>query len=82
MGHLRSQHRLIAGAVARAEQLRPIMEELSKLSARQAAAVLNERKVPATGGGRWHSAQVIRLRKRLAASERVDEGAAGGSTDP
>ncbi len=56
-------------ALARAEQLRPVLAELGGLSARKIAAALNERKVAAPSGGAWHAATVIRVQKRLAESE-------------
>ena len=52
-------------AAARAEQLRPIFEELSGLSARRAADELNRRCIPTATGGKWHATQVIRVRERL-----------------
>jgi DNA invertase Pin-like site-specific DNA recombinase len=52
-------------AIERAEQLRPIFDELAGLSARKIAAVLNERKVTTPAGGDWHAATVIRVQKRL-----------------
>jgi hypothetical protein len=61
-------HKVMAKANARAERLRSVMFELAGLSANKAAAVLNERKMPAPLGGRWYRAQVIRLRNRLAAT--------------
>jgi DNA invertase Pin-like site-specific DNA recombinase len=54
-----------AEAARRAEQLRSIMAELAGLSANQAAAELNRRKVPTASGGQWFATQVIRLRQRL-----------------
>jgi DNA invertase Pin-like site-specific DNA recombinase len=54
-----------AEASARAERLRPIFAELSGMSANQAAAELNRRKVPTPAGGQWFATQVIRLRQRL-----------------
>ena len=62
---------MLPEAMARAERLRPIMNELRGLSAHQAAAVLNRRKVPSSKGGQWSWAQVISLRKRLAAIQRI-----------
>ena len=50
----------------RAEQLRPILAELSGLSANQAAHELNLRGIPTPRGGRWHALTVLRLRQRLA----------------
>jgi hypothetical protein len=47
-----------------AEQLRLVFAELTDLSANQAAAKLNERGVRTATGGRWHAAQVIRVRER------------------
>jgi hypothetical protein len=52
-------------AIERAEQLRPVFDELAGLSARKIAAVLNERKVVTPTGGVWHAATVIRVQKRL-----------------
>jgi hypothetical protein len=62
---------MLPEAMARAEQLRPIMEGLRGLSANQAAAVLNRRKVPSSKGGQWSWAQVISVRKRLDAIRRT-----------
>jgi hypothetical protein len=42
------------------------MSELAALSANQAAAELNRRKMPTVAGGQWFATQVIRLRQRLA----------------
>jgi hypothetical protein len=52
-------------AAVRAEQLRPVFEELSGLSARRAAVELNRRRIPTATGGKWHAMQVIRVRERL-----------------
>lgn len=57
-----------AAALDRAEQLRPIFNELANLSARKIAVALNERKIPTPAGGEWHAATVIRVQKRLAES--------------
>jgi DNA invertase Pin-like site-specific DNA recombinase len=54
-----------AEAAARAQRLSPILAELSGMSANQAAAELNRRKVPTPAGGQWFATQVIRLRQRL-----------------
>jgi DNA invertase Pin-like site-specific DNA recombinase len=54
-----------AAAVARAESLRPILDELRGLSARQIAEELNRRGVETPAGGRWHAMQVVRVRERL-----------------
>jgi DNA invertase Pin-like site-specific DNA recombinase len=56
-----------AAAVARAESLRPILDELSGLSARQVAEALNQRGVETPAGGRWYAMQVIRTCARLGA---------------
>jgi DNA invertase Pin-like site-specific DNA recombinase len=53
-------------AAALAERMRPVMQELAGLSARQAATELNRRKVPTATGGQWYAATVIRLRQRIA----------------
>ena len=53
-------------AKARAEALRPILAELSGLSARAIAAELNKRNAPTPNGGPWHSMTVIRVQRRLA----------------
>jgi DNA invertase Pin-like site-specific DNA recombinase len=53
-------------AIALAERMGPLMKELAGLSARQAAAELNRRKIPTATGGQWHAATVIRLRERIA----------------
>jgi DNA invertase Pin-like site-specific DNA recombinase len=52
-------------ALERAEQLRPVFDELAGLSARKIAAALNERKIATPTGGVWHAATVIRVQKRL-----------------
>ena len=49
----------------RAEQLRSVFTELSDLSARKTAEVLNARGIPTPEGGNWYATQVIRVRKRL-----------------
>jgi DNA invertase Pin-like site-specific DNA recombinase len=51
----------------RAEELRPIFEELAGLSANAAAAELNHRQVATPKGGQWHALTVMRLRQRLSA---------------
>ncbi|MGA9008930.1 MAG: recombinase family protein [Xanthobacteraceae bacterium] len=55
-----------AEATNRAQSLRPVLAQLSWMSAaNEAAAVLNRRQVPTPAGGRWHATTVIRLRGRL-----------------
>jgi len=54
-----------AEAKARAKRLRPILTELAGVSANQAAAELNRRKIATPAGGQWHATQVIRVRQRL-----------------
>jgi DNA invertase Pin-like site-specific DNA recombinase len=53
-------------AATQAQRMRPVMRELADLSARQAAAELNRRKIPTATGGQWYTATVIRLRRRIA----------------
>lgn len=53
-------------AAALVERMQPVMQELTGLSARQAAAELNRRKIPTATGGQWYAATVIRLRERIA----------------
>jgi DNA invertase Pin-like site-specific DNA recombinase len=54
-----------AAAVARAEELKPVLLELTGLSARAAAIELNARRVPTPNGAAWHAQTVIRVRERL-----------------
>jgi DNA invertase Pin-like site-specific DNA recombinase len=54
-----------AAAVERAKQLKPVLKELSKLSARGAAAELNARGVPTPTGAPWSAKTVIRARGRV-----------------
>jgi DNA invertase Pin-like site-specific DNA recombinase len=56
-------------AKERAEQLRPIFNELAGQSARAIATALNERKIATPTGGQWYATTVIRVQKRLAVSE-------------
>src|SRR5262245_49056313 len=63
---------LNAGGIAKqqaaadfAEQMRPVFAGLADLSARQAAARLNERDIRTAEGGQWHASQVVRVRERL-----------------
>jgi hypothetical protein len=42
-----------------------VFEELSGLSARQAAEELNRRGITTANGSKWHAAQVQRVRRRL-----------------
>jgi DNA invertase Pin-like site-specific DNA recombinase len=65
-GTMRTQ----AEAKARAEALRPVLKELSGLSARAIAAALNERKIATPTGGQWSAVTVIRVQRRLASSRR------------
>jgi DNA invertase Pin-like site-specific DNA recombinase len=53
-------------AKARAEDLRPILAELSGLSANAIAAELNKRNVPTPTGSPWSAVTVIRVQRRLA----------------
>jgi DNA invertase Pin-like site-specific DNA recombinase len=60
-----------AAANRRAEVLRPVFAELSALSANEAAAELNSRKVPTHTGRPWSRVTVIRVRARLARSTKI-----------
>jgi DNA invertase Pin-like site-specific DNA recombinase len=55
-------------ARARAQELQPVLAELSALSARAIAAELNRRNVPTPNGKPWHATTVIRVQRRLEAS--------------
>ncbi len=55
-------------AKARAEALRPILAELTGLSARAIAGELNARGIATPSGGRWHAETVIRVQRRLEAA--------------
>jgi DNA invertase Pin-like site-specific DNA recombinase len=52
-------------ALERAEQLRPVLAELSGLSQGRMAAELNARCIPAPAGGQWHAVTVKRVLSRL-----------------
>jgi DNA invertase Pin-like site-specific DNA recombinase len=52
-------------ALARAEQLRPVLTELAGLSDRATAAELNKRNVATPTGRRWHPQTISRVRARL-----------------
>jgi DNA invertase Pin-like site-specific DNA recombinase len=54
-----------AAALARAEELRPVLIELSDLSARAAAGELNERGAATPTGAPWSAKTVIRARERI-----------------
>ena len=53
-------------AKARAQALRPILDELKDMSARGIAAELNARNVATPKGSTWSGKTVIRVQKRLA----------------
>jgi DNA invertase Pin-like site-specific DNA recombinase len=55
-----------AGAVSRAQAISDTLRDLSSLSARAAAAVLNEREVPTVTGRPWSAKTVGRVRARIA----------------
>jgi hypothetical protein len=65
-----STHRFLPAAIDRADRFRPILDELAELPAAAVAAMLNARNVRSPRGGLWYAAQVIRMRKRLAATPR------------
>jgi DNA invertase Pin-like site-specific DNA recombinase len=52
-------------AKARAQALRPILDELKDMSATAIAVELNARKIPTPNGGAWHAGSVIRVQRRL-----------------
>jgi DNA invertase Pin-like site-specific DNA recombinase len=52
-------------AKARAEALRPVLEELAGKSANAIAAELSARGIATPRGGRWHAGTVIRVQRRL-----------------
>jgi DNA invertase Pin-like site-specific DNA recombinase len=54
-----------AEALERAEQLRPMFDELAGLSQAKMACELNARCIPAPAGGQWHAATVRRVQSRL-----------------
>jgi len=57
--------RTAADALARAEALRLVFNELAGLTNPAAAEALNERGIAAPAGGKWHAMQVLRVRRRL-----------------
>jgi DNA invertase Pin-like site-specific DNA recombinase len=57
-----------AGAASRDAALRPVLAELSGMSASAIAAELNARKVPTPRGGSWSASTVIRVQRRLRAA--------------
>ncbi len=65
-GRNRKSDETAAEAIARAEALRPVFEELAELSANACATELNARGITAPNGGQWFAVQVIRFRDRLA----------------
>jgi len=65
-GWTKGSERSAKAAAAMAKRMRPVMAELADLSARQAAAELNRRKITTATGGQWYAATVIRLRERIA----------------
>src|SRR5262249_7388997 len=52
-------------ALDHAEQLRPIFEELRRMSTHALAEELNKRKVRTPAGGQWHAMTALRVRRRL-----------------
>jgi DNA invertase Pin-like site-specific DNA recombinase len=52
-------------ANARAEQLREVLSEFDGQSANATAAVLNERGIPTSRGGKWTARSIIDVRARL-----------------
>lgn len=64
-GYTAGSERSQKEAAALAERMRPVMRQLVSLSAHQAAAELNRRKIASATGGKWYAATVIRLRERV-----------------
>jgi DNA invertase Pin-like site-specific DNA recombinase len=56
-----------AAAVDRARQLAPMLLEMKRggMSARQMAAELTARHIPAMNGGKWHAQTVLRAMERI-----------------
>jgi DNA invertase Pin-like site-specific DNA recombinase len=54
-----------AAAIDRANEIKPVLKELSGLSIRQIAAELTARGIATPHGGRWHPQSVIRVMQRL-----------------
>jgi DNA invertase Pin-like site-specific DNA recombinase len=52
-------------AIDRANEIRPVLEKLAGLSARQIAVELTARGIGTPRGGRWHPQSVIRVMERL-----------------
>jgi DNA invertase Pin-like site-specific DNA recombinase len=52
-------------ALARAEQMLPVLAEIAGMSNNAAAAELNKRGVATPAGGRWHALTVGRVRERI-----------------
>ena len=55
-----------AEAQKRADELRPVLDELAGQSANAIAIELNRRGVPTPTGAKWHAGSVIRVQRRLA----------------
>lgn len=71
LGGANAQSELAAReAQARAEELRPLCTELAALSARKAAEELNRRGIATPARGKWHAVTVLRVRERLAPSNK------------
>jgi DNA invertase Pin-like site-specific DNA recombinase len=68
IGRAHSVEANMANAEAFAERMRPILAELSGLSARATAAELEKRGYATARGGKWSPTLVIRTRARLGAS--------------
>ena len=62
----KARHRPRYVAQSRAEALRPVFDELAKMSDKEAAEELNRRGIEAPGA-KWYSAMVRRIRDRLTA---------------
>jgi DNA invertase Pin-like site-specific DNA recombinase len=68
VGRAHSVRTNMANAEAFAERVRPVLAELSGLSARAAARELDRRGYATARGGKWSATLVVRTRNRLEAS--------------
>lgn len=71
-----------AAAVARAQAIKPHLDEYEQLSARHAAALLNESGIATPSGAPWSHKTVARARVRIASgpSQAIDHGSAPCAT--
>ena len=65
IGRARGAATVAANAQAFAERLRPVLAELTELSANAAAAELDRRGFATARGGKWSARSIISVRARL-----------------